>query len=61
LCKKGVGSEMAGDFATRGSAHAVAYDKGTDGGFGGARVLVAATNLAAVGEHGVAEFDGCQL
>ena len=61
LREEGVGGEMAGDFAARGSAHAIAYDEGTNGGIGSACVLVAATNLAAVGEHSVDEFDGCQL
>ena len=59
--EEGIGGEMAGDFATGGSSHAVADDEGTVGGGGGADVLVAAANFAAVGEHGVDEMIGSQI
>jgi hypothetical protein len=61
VCEEGVCGEMASDFAACGSAHAIAYDEGADGRIGGAGVLVAAPDLAAVGEHGVDEFVGWHL
>jgi hypothetical protein len=56
--KECVDSKVAGDFAAGSSAHAITNDKSPGGRRGCACILVAATNLAAVGEHGVDEFVG---
>jgi hypothetical protein len=58
VSEKGIDGEVAGDFATGGSSHAIAYYEGPGCERGGTGVLVAAANLTAVGEHGVDEFIG---
>ena len=50
--EEGLGGEMAGDFASGGSAYAVADDEGAVLGQGGAGVLVDVADAAAMGAHG---------
>ena len=54
--EKGFSSEVAGDFTTGCSAHAIADDKGSCGRCCGAEVLVGSANAALVSEHGEYEF-----
>ena len=51
--EKGIGRESAGDLSGGSSAHAVADDEGAGLRCGGAGVLIAMADAAAVGKHGV--------